>query len=449
MLRALARYLHGKDFPALGTMRPARPIAPLANTLPERAREQIYIWSGWGEAVPPEKLGDVRAEAVAGWVAHQYPQRRYQAAVVGSSNGAAVHLCAALGIPWLPQTFLVPVRRSGIHPDEPVDGMHWALDKAPALLEANPDLELHHMHDPNQDRLMIQRMTYFRVKRLVLGETFERFLTERLTPDATVFLLECELDWPTTKVGERHVFQFGALGGLEPHEFLHGGERVEDYLRRYGSHRRRWEPPDPDGERPEAEWGFAPALREDVERFARKRGYHVRRIVFAEPERLSPLVADLYRWWYARRRIPANRLLVESFILLEPFWALRLGFVPFWAKFAVESSVESLDRYLADVDPFDEIGAMLFSHGVESAGLAPIGRWRDVIARARRHGAFIGVDAMRFPRDFAAFVRYHTDLKRMPARYAPPPPLSLTELDEFLEETQRRYRVRWLQEPRT
>ena len=52
-------------------------------------------------------------------MARQYPRRQYPAVVVGSANGAAVHLWAALGIPWLPQTFLVPIARSGVHPDDP------------------------------------------------------------------------------------------------------------------------------------------------------------------------------------------------------------------------------------------------------------------------------------------------------------------------------------------
>src|SRR2546430_7787778 len=75
---------------------------------------------------------------------------------------------AALGIPWLPQTFLVPVARSGFHPDEPCQNVRWAEEPACVFLQANPDIQLHHMHDPNQDRLMLQRMTYFRVKKLWL-----------------------------------------------------------------------------------------------------------------------------------------------------------------------------------------------------------------------------------------------------------------------------------------
>ncbi len=448
MLRATGRYLRGKDFPQLGMM-PARamplmrPVASFINVLPQTIRERIYIRNGWGEAIPPRKLGKVRAEEVSRWIVSQYPRRRYPAVVIGSSNGAAVHLCGALGIPWLPQTFLIPVRHPGIHPDEPRQGMEWGKEHAPALLDANPDLQLHHMHDANQDRLMIQRMAYFRVKRLRLGEAYERFLEDTLSEGGTIFLLECRLRWPTTRVAERHVFQHGAPGGASPEEYLRGSGRVEKYLERYGSHRRRWDPPAPDGESPEAEWGFEPALGEDVERVASERGYRVRHIVFEEPEELSVLVADLYRWWYKERGLLANRLLVESFLVMEPYWALRTGSVPFWSKFAMELPFAFLERYLDTTDTYDEIRMMLFSHGVDCVGLVPVESWRSILGRARKRGAFVGVDERRFPRDFATFVRYYTDVKKIPARYPMPGPLALSQLETFLEQAGDRYPVRW------
>ena len=120
------------------------------------------------------------------------------------------------------------------------------------------------MHDANQDRLTIQRLTYFRVKRLRLGETYEWFLQHALQPGATIFLLECGLRWPTTRIGDRHFFQQGALGGATPEEYLRGGERAANYLGRYGPRKLRWDAPQPDGESPEAEWGFESALRDDA-----------------------------------------------------------------------------------------------------------------------------------------------------------------------------------------
>lgn len=313
------------------------------------------------------------------------------------------------------------------------------------LLAANPELALHHMHDANQDRLTIQRLTYFRVKRLRLGETYEWFLQHALQPGATIFLLECGLRWPTTRIGERHLFQHGALGGATPEEYLRGGERVANYLGRYGSRKLRWDGPQPDGESPEAEWGFESALRDDVLRFAQERGYRVRRMVFDEPEALSPLVADLYRWWYRERGLPSDRLLVESFILMEPYWALRTGSVPFWMVFNTEPSAAALERYLEATEPYDDIRLMLFAHGADSVGVVPIARWQSILTRARKHGDFVGVDQKKFPRDLATLVRYYTQVKKIPTRYPLPGPLTLEPLDTFQEREGHRYGVKWIE----
>lgn len=446
MLRALANCLHGSDFPMLGTVPLA--LAPVmygvstaVNHLPRGLREQVYIWSGRFEAILPAKLAGVRVERIARWATSLYPKRRYPAVMIGSSNGAAVHLCAALGIPWLPQTFLIPVARSGIAPDEPFQDMRRSQAWGRLLLDANPDIELHHMHDPVQDRLMIRRMTYFRVKKLRMGSAYEQFINETLEPGGTLLLIECNLKWPTTQCGDRHFFQFGALGGATPEEYHHGGPRVEEYLARHGSPRRRWEPPAPDAERPEAEWGFATPLREDVENFARRNGYKVKRVLFDEPEQLSPLAADLYRRWNQQRGVIGNRLLAESFIVMEPTWCIRTGSVPFWMVFNTLPSAASLENYLRNSAAFEEIYLMLFSHGVDSIGLCPIERWRALLALARR-GDLIGVDENAYPRDFAVFVRYYFDLlNKIKSRYPAPAAVSLATLTEMMTQDSSRYAV--------
>ncbi len=92
----------------------------------------------------------------------------YPAVLVGASNGALVHLAAAAGVPWLPQTLLVPVRRPGADPHAPEAALEFGLRFAPALLAANPHVALHQMHDANQDELMVSEMPYFRIKHLRL-----------------------------------------------------------------------------------------------------------------------------------------------------------------------------------------------------------------------------------------------------------------------------------------
>jgi hypothetical protein len=446
MVRATGRFLRGQDFPGMGiTPASAKPVAALVNKLPARVKETLYTYSSYGESIPARKLHKVDAEAVATWITHEYPRREYPAVAIGSSSGALVHLCAALGIPFLPQTFMIPVAHPNLHVDEPRDGMEWGAEQAQPLLDANPGLQLHHMWDPNQDRLTLDKMTYFRVKWLRLAEAYKTFITEHVPAGGTILLIECQRSWHTTRVDDRHIFQFGALGGATPDEFFHGSERVEGYLERYGSHRRRWDAPERDTESPEAEWGFELALRGEIEQFAQQHGYQIRRVVFEEPEHLSPLVADLYRWWYGERGMLANRLLVESFIVLEPYWALRTGSVPFWMKFNMEPSLDWIMHYLDNAEPYDEIFMMLFSHGVECVGLPAIDQWREVLARARKRGEFLGVDEATFPRHFVLFTEYYNQLRsKVPARYPMPAPLTLSQLDGFLAQAGDRYPVQWI-----
>jgi hypothetical protein len=440
-LQAVASYLHGKDFTGLGIFRWSRGVVPLVNRLPPAWRQRLYRLGAWREGLPPARLGGLRSEALAQWAVQQYPRRQYPAIMLGSANGAAVHLCCALGIPWLPQTLLVPVRRPRTHPDDIGYVVEATRDLAQALLQANPDLQLHQMHDPNQDRLMCQEMAYFRVKRRTLGATYQQFIEDTLLPGGTLLLLECQLPWPTTQLAERHIFQLGGLGGLPAEEYLSGSKCVAAFLRCMGSPYQRWAPPAPDGERPEAEWGFVPELREAVESLAHRKGYRIRRLSFQHPQDFSPFVADLYRWWYGQQGVPGQRLLGESFALLDPWWPLHTGSVPYWAFFAVEPAAAQLEHYLRTTDPYDDIYLTLFSHGIESIGIAPVARWRSVLAHARQRSGFLGVDEAAFPRDFAVFVRYYRALRQLPAVAPPSMPLSLEQLETFVQQAGHRYAV--------
>jgi pimeloyl-ACP methyl ester carboxylesterase len=95
MVRATGRFLRGKNFPQLGmlpgTLMPLMELVAAAlNALPRRGRELFYIYSSGSEAIPPERLDTLHAEAISRWVVDQYsyPRRTYPAAMIGSSNGA-------------------------------------------------------------------------------------------------------------------------------------------------------------------------------------------------------------------------------------------------------------------------------------------------------------------------------------------------------------------------
>lgn len=441
MVVALARFLHGRDTPPLGkpAFRALSPVAAVAARLPMSARQWIYsVFSGM-EGRPEADIARLDVETVSAAVAGLYPRRRYPVVVVGSSGGALTHLCAAVCVPWLPQTVLLPVRQRGICPDDPAGAVHAFDRTARALLDGNPDVVLHHMHDPNQDRLTLRRMAYFRIKRTRLGRAYEKFLTDVLEPGATILVAECGQRWPTTRIGERHVFQFGAVGGMPPQEYRDAGPRVAAYLRRYDASVTRWQAPDADGESAEAEWGFEPALRDDVAAFARRHGYRLVRLTFDEPQDLSPLVAELYRWWYRQRGIPDGRLLVDSFMLLDPWWTLRTGAVPYWTVFPVQPAVDALHHYLDTTEPYDRMHVALFCHGVHSVGMAAIDQWRHVMRRATIAGTFAGVSPQRYPNDPQTFFAFQRALRALPGRQPHPEPISLPMFEEFLRSAPERF----------
>lgn len=425
-LRVLARHLHGEGSPALGLGWAARSVSrllPVGNHAPSAVREQLYIWSGWSEAVRREQVGAVDTDAIAEWACARYPRRKYPAVFVGSSSGAVAHLAALAGVPWLPQTFLVPVRhRRALDPDEPVVAMNELAEAREAFVTANPGVAVHHMHDANQDRLMIRRMGYFRYKYRELPAAYAAFLREHLAPGGTVVVVDCAERWPTTAVGPRQFFQHGAVGDAAPDEYAHANPRVAAFLAEHGADRRAWRPPRADGESPEAEWGFDAALLPHLENLCREEGFGLDRLTFDRADTVSGPVAGLYRSWYAERGRPANRLLVGSFALIDVHVPLTRGLVPYWALFGTLDARDTLADHLRHTEPYDDIHLGVFSHGTHSIGLAHVEDWDKVLAHAHRTGAYCGVDTAAYPQDFASNGRFHRAAAALPAAGPPVEP---------------------------
>jgi hypothetical protein len=404
---ALAAALRGEPFPHLGNSPLAAAAVRAGGRLPWPVVRRVYTRVGASEGVAPDRLGDVDLEAVAAWLADGHPPRRYPAALLGSSNGAIAHLAAALQVPWLPGTVLVPVAHQG-DPQRPVDALRFGDRVAPRLLDANPDVVLHQMHDPVQDELMVARMAYFRTKWRTLPDAYSRFLAA-LAPGAPVVLVEDDSTWPVVRVGDRHVFQAGAQGGVEPAAYLHHPHT-----------------PHPDEEAPEAEWGADPAFGAAVAAWCTAHGHPLVRLRYHGPQAPAHAVASVLRSWYQERGEPADRLLVPSFVLGDPWRTIGAGAVPFWTFFPVQPALRALDAHLAAVPPYRSVDILLFQHGVASEGIARPDEW---LAAARRHGAIarlLAVDPRRFPHDVASLGRYGHALAALPRATRPWTPLSVT-----------------------
>jgi hypothetical protein len=92
--------------------------------------------------------------------------------------------------------------------------------------------------------------------------------------------------------------------------------------------------------------GFYPTLLADVHRFAAAAGHPVHVLCYPDPHALSGPIADLQRAWLTDAGIVADRLLVGSFLLIDPTRAREAGLVPLWTMCPVESAVRTTVAYL-------------------------------------------------------------------------------------------------------
>jgi hypothetical protein len=401
--------LNGQPFPNLGSSALAGLAVRGAGRLPWSALRRIYTRIGAAEGISPRRLGDVDLAAVADSFAERYPKRRYPAILLGSSNGALTHLAAAMQVPWLPDTVLVPVARVG-DVDRPDHAMDFGRSVASALLDRNPDIVLHHMHDQLQDALMAARMSYFRLKWRRLPAAYAAFVDNNLVPNGTVVVLHDHSAWPVTRIGPRHVFQAGGRGGTPP----------EGYLARPHT-------PAPNDEAAESEWGLDADFRDDVRAWCAQRGYRYAEIGYDGPQIPAAAVATVMRDWYRARGEPATRLVVPCFVLGDPWQTICAAAVPYWLHFAVQPALRALDGYLDSAEPYRDVNMFLFEHGAESPGIA---RPVDFAHVVRRHGAtahFDGLDPQRFPHDIGTLGRYGRVFDQLPRAMEPWSPMTVED----------------------
>lgn len=396
LVAALSAALQGKPFPHLGQPGAFSPLVRAGGHIPWPLLRKIYTRVGATEGVDPARLGDVDLAAVARWLTDQYPRRRYPAVFVGSSNGALAHLAAAIGAPWLPGTVLVSVSRVG-DPDRPIDALRFGERHAPALLARNPDVALHHMHDQAQDELMVSRMTYLRTKWQRLPTAYADFLDSSLLPDAPVIMVDDRSRWPVVRISERHVFQPGAQGGLDP----------ADYLERPHT-------PTPDEKAPEAEWGAEPQFLAAAADWGRSHGRRVVTITLPGTQEAAHPAATVFRDWYRSRGQANDQLLVPTFIVTDPWLTMITGSVPFWSFFSVQSARAALEDHLARSDPYAVVRLLLFQHGADSPGIATPADWTATIERYGARADFLGLDTAKFPHDIGFLGRYGSRLARLP-----------------------------------
>jgi hypothetical protein len=363
--------------------------------VPEKSRRQAVARDARNEAVPADVAARIDAEAVAAWITRQYPASTYPAVVLGSPHGAAVHLAAALGAPWLPTGFTV----TAAWPEGSAGDWHAARERgaviAGRLLSANPCVTVRQVHDPVRGVLCGSTLT-LHVRWRRLPSAYRSFLQRQLRPGGASVLLRDVRVWPAQDLGPGYSFQVGSpVGGWTPTDYTADHPPFRRLLQSIGSE--RWVDPHSGTPSRYAETGSDPRLEPQLRGLAAEVGHRSHRVLYAEPETLSACVADLYRDWYRGQGWGGDRCVVETGRLLDPWRVVAAGAVPYWCESAARQAAAAAEQWLAGSTWFDSVTVLPQPPGTRCDAHADRAQWPAMAAFARRRSHVDPQAMARYP----------------------------------------------------
>lgn len=363
--------------------------------LPERVRlAVIHFGMARTLGLPLESFRDFDPEALFLAHASRYPDRTYQAVVLGSPGGGVAHLAALLDAPLLPCCALVGARHR-IDPDDLAGylGTGQALDLGPGY-----EAIVH--YDPIHDRDLISYAALVRVRLLSLPNVYADFIRRHLAPGGTIILAEGTYSWPQVQLGEGVWLQIGGLGGIPPAE----------YLSRYPS-------PGEAVDRRESEWGCPEEFAKAVREFARERGYRLLELPAAHPTEYSVLALRAYRAAGAREEM----LLLDCFTTMDARFSRETGIPPLHLPFLTRDALEFARGFLRECpNPPERLFLLLHPTYVSPPDMVPLPEWREALP-----GVEALVDERYWPADPYAPFAAARRLSRLSQEYRLPKPLFL------------------------
>ena len=436
--RLVAAALRGRWEPAFAFRAWEKLALEVLNRLPPGLAQRIVRWNTRLSALPSSRAADLATADLVEERLSDYAglPGSFDCIVVGSAlGGAAAHLAAVLGAPFLPQAFVLGLR--GGSPQDEVEA-HLARTRpvAAGILERNPDLMAISHFDPVHDHWLTGVLSHLRLKLIGMPAGYRRFIGERLRPGGTILFLDCEARWLRFRLGERMVCQIGGWGDLGPEEFIEGSERIDRFLSQEGSpHRGGWRPGEGDLEEgPESEWGTEPGLAEALQAYAESGGFHFERIRMDHPHDFSALAYEAHEALLRRTGRRPQGVLVEIFTQYDPYMALAARLLPLWLIFNTADSLRFLQSFR---DRFPQGVPVFFSALVTLSRTPDMASWQDW-ARALEGLRWenIGARPERFPEDLTALWRWQERLKKR-MRLLPPAELTTLPVEDLLQIAER------------
>ncbi len=340
-----------------------------------------------GVGLDPRLASAIDVEAAAQQHIDEYDglDEPFDAVLVGAPNGGVAHLANALGAPFLSQHFVFSFRGNSVTDDVAAYQRH-GTSLAEPILARNPGVAVINHYDPVHDRWLISSLNHIRLKLLSLPGAYRRFITARLRPGGALVFVDCISKWQQYRIGPRHTFQVGGLGGLSDQYFLD-----------------RWPLDFPIEDQPESEWGTLPELGEALEGLARERGYRFVSLRGPNPEWYATRAYEVWQRLFERASTEPWGTLIEMFTCVNPAAVRASSLIPLWLPWNCTDSLASLRQM---TPRFDRARPVLFTP-LSNFSLTPdTVSWDEWVAALSEFDAqLLGQRRWLFPSDPVALWR--------------------------------------------
>lgn len=422
VVRGIASNLRGEEFDPFMVNPIQRYGSMFFNLFPKNIRKSMMeIFSG-SIGVQFSMAEDVRTESLVGWVAGEYPQRQYDAIIVGAPSGGVGHLSSLLDAPFLTQHFLVGFK-GRFEIDNSDQYMRKCLPSAETILKNNPDLTAIIHYDPLHDRFIVKRIGFVRLKLLAFHQAYRDFVKSHLQPGGTIVLVGCSFPWMQYELDDRIRFQLGGLGGVGPDEYYNGSDRIEKYIYRENHSGQNDESTNYHkgwildnyalSNQPESEWGLISSFADDVRQFASSNSYKLLDINLSHPDQLSRITFNAFDN-LINREYPNSpkRIFMDSFTHSSPAFNRKISAIPLWLPFICNDSYEFATGILDKQPSNTRILLALHPSFSDPLDLTSLDTWKNYLSKFT-NPIYVGINHQKYPADLTSYWGFSDDLKRL------------------------------------
>ena len=377
--------------------------------------------------LPPEVLKSFKLDDLIQDRLDDYSQfqTRFPAIVVGAAlGGATTYISLALGGLFLPQTFVITLKK-GSYEGDAQEYLLRSLDDARRIAAGDSRLMTIQHYDPIHDGWLTRFINHLRFKLIDIPHHYADFIENHLEPGGSVVYLQGEATWLRYRVGERSVFQVGGWGDIPPEEFLDATPRIKTYARNTGLKYSNWRLTQFPLERgPESEWGSEPGFGERLEQYCASKGFRFIRIPLTHPNDFSRLAFSAAESLLKKEgREPAG-VSVECFSQFDSASARLGSLLPLWLIFNTRDSA----RYLSEMSVRFPADKPVFFSPLSTFSLTPdMATWEEWNSSlGGREFINTGARQSHYPADARALVRWQKPLHEWVREHTQPITARLT-----------------------